>query len=208
MLLGICCWCMLLEQLLVLTGLIFGVSGTEKCHLLVTTAALSNTLSPCDVIFETLCHSRMFSREKINTVPISVPGCKNKTHGALLKELMQTNNFRVTVVEEYDVVEICGALKVSFYDTIWLLAWYGRASLLQSRFANITVEQHGERPLQRGSMWQPGQLHDCTSSGLVDCAKKRKLRSLVTFHHSGLVRYNPSDVWERAATWFCTQDYF
>jgi len=40
-------------------------------------------------------------------------GCKNKNHGALLKELMQTSNFRVTVVEEYDVVEICGALKVS-----------------------------------------------------------------------------------------------
>uniref|UniRef100_A0A8C6U7J6 Glycerol-3-phosphate dehydrogenase [NAD(+)] n=1 Tax=Neogobius melanostomus TaxID=47308 RepID=A0A8C6U7J6_9GOBI len=38
-------------------------------------------------------------------------GCKNKNHGALLKELMQTNNFRVTVVEEHDVVEICGALK-------------------------------------------------------------------------------------------------
>uniref|UniRef100_A0A669E812 Glycerol-3-phosphate dehydrogenase [NAD(+)] n=1 Tax=Oreochromis niloticus TaxID=8128 RepID=A0A669E812_ORENI len=38
-------------------------------------------------------------------------GCKNKNHGALLKELMQTSNFRVTVVEEYDVVEICGALK-------------------------------------------------------------------------------------------------
>ncbi|MEQ2194710.1 hypothetical protein XENOCAPTIV_001870 [Xenoophorus captivus] len=37
--------------------------------------------------------------------------CKNKNHGTLLKELMQTNNFRVTVVEEYDVVEICGALK-------------------------------------------------------------------------------------------------
>ena len=31
---------------------------------------------------------------------------------------MQTNNFRVTVVEEYDVVEICGALKVSYqYET-------------------------------------------------------------------------------------------
>ena len=40
-------------------------------------------------------------------------GCKNKNHGALLKELMQTSNLRVTVVEEYDVVEICGALKVS-----------------------------------------------------------------------------------------------
>ena len=34
-------------------------------------------------------------------------------NGPLLKELMQTINFRVTVVEEADVVEICGALKVS-----------------------------------------------------------------------------------------------
>lgn len=32
----------------------------------------------------------------------------------MLKELMQTTNFRVTVVEESDVVEICGALKVRF----------------------------------------------------------------------------------------------
>ncbi|MBN3310060.1 GPDA dehydrogenase, partial [Amia calva] len=38
-------------------------------------------------------------------------GCKNKEQGALLKELMQTPNFRITVVEEADVVEICGALK-------------------------------------------------------------------------------------------------
>lgn len=30
----------------------------------------------------------------------------------MLKDLMQTTNFRVTVVEESDVVEICGALKV------------------------------------------------------------------------------------------------
>lgn len=51
-----------------------------------------------------------------------LPGCKNKNHGALLKELMQTNNFRVTVVEEYDVVEICGALKVSFYNKTQLHA--------------------------------------------------------------------------------------
>lgn len=41
-------------------------------------------------------------------------GCKDKAHGPILKELMQTKNFRVTVVEESDVVEICGALKVSF----------------------------------------------------------------------------------------------
>ncbi|XP_062854293.1 glycerol-3-phosphate dehydrogenase 1a [Trichomycterus rosablanca] len=38
-------------------------------------------------------------------------GCKDKVHGTLLKELMQTDRFRVTVVEEADVVEICGALK-------------------------------------------------------------------------------------------------
>lgn len=42
-----------------------------------------------------------------------VLGSKDKAHGALLKELMQTDHFRVTVVEEADVVEICGALKVS-----------------------------------------------------------------------------------------------
>ncbi|XP_042262281.1 glycerol-3-phosphate dehydrogenase [NAD(+)], cytoplasmic-like [Thunnus albacares] len=38
-------------------------------------------------------------------------GCKDKAHGPILKELMQTTNFRVTVVPESDVVEICGALK-------------------------------------------------------------------------------------------------
>ncbi|XP_075997204.1 glycerol-3-phosphate dehydrogenase [NAD(+)], cytoplasmic-like [Genypterus blacodes] len=38
-------------------------------------------------------------------------GCKDKGQGPILKELMQTTNFRVTVVEESDVVEICGALK-------------------------------------------------------------------------------------------------
>ncbi|CAG11781.1 unnamed protein product, partial [Tetraodon nigroviridis] len=38
-------------------------------------------------------------------------GCRDKASGPILKELMQTTNFRVTVVEESDVVEICGALK-------------------------------------------------------------------------------------------------
>nr|XP_020763832.1 glycerol-3-phosphate dehydrogenase [NAD(+)], cytoplasmic [Odocoileus virginianus texanus] len=38
-------------------------------------------------------------------------GSKNLAHGQLLKELMQTPNFRVTVVQEVDTVEICGALK-------------------------------------------------------------------------------------------------
>ncbi|XP_038645719.1 glycerol-3-phosphate dehydrogenase [NAD(+)], cytoplasmic-like [Scyliorhinus canicula] len=38
-------------------------------------------------------------------------GSKNKTHGEILKNLMQTPNFRITVVEECDTVELCGALK-------------------------------------------------------------------------------------------------
>uniref|UniRef100_A0A8B9ICF7 Glycerol-3-phosphate dehydrogenase [NAD(+)] n=1 Tax=Anser brachyrhynchus TaxID=132585 RepID=A0A8B9ICF7_9AVES len=38
-------------------------------------------------------------------------GCKNAQYGQILKELMQTPNFRVTVVQEADTVEICGALK-------------------------------------------------------------------------------------------------
>ncbi|XP_028927057.1 glycerol-3-phosphate dehydrogenase [NAD(+)], cytoplasmic-like isoform X1 [Ornithorhynchus anatinus] len=38
-------------------------------------------------------------------------GCKNPEHGQIYKELFQTPNFRVTVVEDCDTVEICGALK-------------------------------------------------------------------------------------------------
>lgn len=38
-------------------------------------------------------------------------GSKNLDHGKIFKELMQTPNFRITVVEECDTVEICGALK-------------------------------------------------------------------------------------------------
>lgn len=49
-------------------------------------------------------------------------GCKDKALGPILKELMQTTNFRVTVVGESDVVEICGALKV---DPNWILLFSG-----------------------------------------------------------------------------------
>ncbi|XP_030065864.1 glycerol-3-phosphate dehydrogenase 1-like protein [Microcaecilia unicolor] len=38
-------------------------------------------------------------------------GCKNKEHGQIFKELLQTPNFRITVVDDCDTVEICGALK-------------------------------------------------------------------------------------------------
>ncbi|XP_031749749.1 glycerol-3-phosphate dehydrogenase [NAD(+)], cytoplasmic [Xenopus tropicalis] len=38
-------------------------------------------------------------------------GCKNLQHGQTLKRLIQTPNFRITVVQDCDTVEICGALK-------------------------------------------------------------------------------------------------
>uniref|UniRef100_A0A8B9JZR6 Glycerol-3-phosphate dehydrogenase [NAD(+)] n=1 Tax=Astyanax mexicanus TaxID=7994 RepID=A0A8B9JZR6_ASTMX len=38
-------------------------------------------------------------------------GATNEQNGHLFKELMQTPNFRITVVSESDTVELCGALK-------------------------------------------------------------------------------------------------
>uniref|UniRef100_A0A8C5CV46 Glycerol-3-phosphate dehydrogenase [NAD(+)] n=1 Tax=Gadus morhua TaxID=8049 RepID=A0A8C5CV46_GADMO len=38
-------------------------------------------------------------------------GAQNPAHGQLFKELLQTPNFRITVVEESHTVELCGALK-------------------------------------------------------------------------------------------------
>lgn len=40
------------------------------------------------------------------------PGAKNEANGHIFKELLQTPNFRITVVPESDTVELCGALKV------------------------------------------------------------------------------------------------
>uniref|UniRef100_A0A1A8EIZ5 Glycerol-3-phosphate dehydrogenase [NAD(+)] n=1 Tax=Nothobranchius korthausae TaxID=1143690 RepID=A0A1A8EIZ5_9TELE len=38
-------------------------------------------------------------------------GAKNEGNGLIFKELLQTPNFRITVVHESDTVELCGALK-------------------------------------------------------------------------------------------------
>lgn len=38
-------------------------------------------------------------------------GCKDEASGQMLKVLFQTKNFRVTVTQDVDVVEMCGALK-------------------------------------------------------------------------------------------------
>jgi len=39
----------------------------------------------------------------------------NKETGSMLKELFQASYFRMTVVPDGDTVELCGALKVSFF---------------------------------------------------------------------------------------------
>ncbi|XP_016315591.1 glycerol-3-phosphate dehydrogenase 1-like protein [Sinocyclocheilus anshuiensis] len=41
----------------------------------------------------------------------STIGCKVLENGLLFKELLQTPNFRITVVDDADTVELCGALK-------------------------------------------------------------------------------------------------
>lgn len=46
------------------------------------------------------------------TVCVCVSGATNESSGKILKELLQTPNFRITVVKESDTVELCGALKV------------------------------------------------------------------------------------------------
>lgn len=38
-------------------------------------------------------------------------GCKDRALGPLLRDMLQTPNFRVSVVDDVDAVEICGALK-------------------------------------------------------------------------------------------------
>lgn len=39
-------------------------------------------------------------------------GCKDKQLGIVLKEMCQAPYFRVTVVDDVEAVELCGALKV------------------------------------------------------------------------------------------------
>jgi len=39
-------------------------------------------------------------------------GCKDKKIGQILKDVIQTDYFRVSVVDDVEAVEVCGALKV------------------------------------------------------------------------------------------------
>jgi len=41
-----------------------------------------------------------------------IAGCRDKRSAPVLRDLIQTTNFRVAVVEDSETVEVCGALKV------------------------------------------------------------------------------------------------
>lgn len=42
-------------------------------------------------------------------------GCRDKIVGQTLKNLIQTDYFRVNVVDDVEAVEVCGALKVCLF---------------------------------------------------------------------------------------------
>lgn len=76
-------------------------------------------------------------------------GCKDKTYGPILKELMQTKNFRVAVVGESDVVEICGALKVSFCPpSNKFTPWFSLAEMSVSCLCFDYTNKHRIKKLQ------------------------------------------------------------
>lgn len=56
-----------------------------------------------------------FPSETARIVQISnkIAGCKDKRLAPVLRDLIQTSNFRVVVVEDCETVEVCGALKAN-----------------------------------------------------------------------------------------------
>jgi glycerol-3-phosphate dehydrogenase len=50
----------------------------------------------------------------LKVVP-KISGSKSLENGLLLKEALQTNYFRIVVVQDAEVVESCGALKVGLH---------------------------------------------------------------------------------------------
>lgn len=47
-----------------------------------------------------------------SNIQLFVTGCKNKRIAPVLRDIIQTDYFRVVVVDDVDTVEVCGALKV------------------------------------------------------------------------------------------------
>lgn len=78
----------------------------------------------------------MLNNTQINNAFLSISfslstGSKILENGLLFKELLQTPNFRITVVDDADTVELCGALKVRL--TSCSLYTKGMVILLEKR---------------------------------------------------------------------------
>ncbi|XP_078062822.1 glycerol-3-phosphate dehydrogenase [NAD(+)], cytoplasmic-like [Mustelus asterias] len=70
---------------------------------------LSGACLASEVAAEKFCESTIGNATQ--SPPTRSKGAADIAHGNVSKELLQTRNFRIRVVEEVDTVEICGALK-------------------------------------------------------------------------------------------------
>lgn len=59
-------------------------------------------------------------------------------NGLLFKELLQTPNFRITVVDDADTVELCGALKVRLTGCRW---YTDETVILVEKKEGISIEK-------------------------------------------------------------------
>lgn len=60
----------------------------------------------------TLCNVLVIVCKNFEKISNCIPGIKVKEHGPLLKDLFQTDYFRIVVCDDETTVEVCGALKV------------------------------------------------------------------------------------------------
>lgn len=102
-------------------------------------------------------------------------GCKCSAQGAILKDLFQTDNFRVTVVPDRHTVEICGALKVRLMSRILNQL---SSSTHSTRFQNIVACAAG---------FSDGlSLGDNTKAAVIRIGLKEMIRFCKTFYPEGL----------------------
>jgi hypothetical protein len=77
-------------------------------------------------------------------VYLLLPGCKNKHIAPVLRDIIQTEYFRVVVVDDVDTVEVCGALKVILRGIKNLLVWFMGNLTVTSITEPITVVAQSE----------------------------------------------------------------
>ncbi|MGH0149487.1 UNVERIFIED_CONTAM: hypothetical protein FKN15_045145 [Acipenser sinensis] len=92
-------------------GTVTSVTFLESCGVadLITTCYGGRNRKVAEAFVKTKKSIEELEKEMLNGQKLQ--GCRNVQHGQIFKELFQTPNFRITVVEECDTVELCGALK-------------------------------------------------------------------------------------------------